>query len=61
MTQYMVHCFYREAIVFRGTEEECLKFINENDGKDKYELELYWANPGDKYYREEEEQEDDRI
>ena len=56
MTQYMVHCFYREAIVFRGTEEECLNFINENDGKDKYELELYWANPGDKYYKEEVEE-----
>lgn len=57
MTQYMVHDFYSESVVFRGTEQECLEYINQNDGKNHMELELYWANPGDRYYKEE----DDRI
>lgn len=57
MTQYMVHDFYSESVVFRGTEKECLEYINQNDGKNHMELELYWANPGDRYYKEIEEDE----
>ena len=52
MTQYMVHSFDTESVVFRGTEKECLEYINNHETE---ELELYWANPGDRHYREEEE------
>lgn len=53
--QYMVHSFESERVVFRGTEQECLDYINENYPE---ELELYWAYPGEPHYREEENDDD---
>ena len=49
--QFMVHSFRTESVVFRGTEEECLKYINDNDSE-AFPLELYWASKGDKHYIE---------
>ena len=48
--QYMVHSFNTESVVFRGTEQECLTYINEHDND---EFELYWAYSGEPYYKEE--------
>lgn len=49
--QFMVHCFRTESVVFRGTEEECIQYINDNDNE-ALPLELYWASKGYKYYIE---------
>ena len=48
MRQYMVHDFKTESVVFRGTESQCLNYINEEHPDQ--ELELYWADPGDRHY-----------
>lgn len=48
--QYMVHNFRCETIDFRGSEDECIKYIIEHDSKE-FPLELYWQYPGDKYYK----------
>lgn len=47
--QYMVHDFKTESVVFRGTEKECMEYIN--NAPREAELELYWAEPGDKHYK----------
>lgn len=52
--QYMVHSFETESVVFRGTESECGNYINEHPTQ---ELELYWAEPGDRHYKAEENEE----
>ena len=49
--QFMVHCFRTESVVFRGTEEECIQYINDNDSE-AFPLELYLASKGDKHYIE---------
>ena len=49
--QFMVHCFRIESVVFRGTEEECIQYINDNDSE-AFPLEVYWASEGDKHYIE---------
>lgn len=49
--QFMVHCFRTESVVFRGTEEECIQYINDNDNE-AFLLELYCASKGDKHYIE---------
>lgn len=49
--QYMVHSFRTESVVFRGTEQQCLEYIKENDTLD-FPLELYWARKGEKHYIE---------
>lgn len=57
MVQFMVHNFRTESVDFRGTEEECLKYINDNDSE-AFPLELYWASKGDKHYIESEDETD---
>lgn len=47
--QYMVHSFRLESIVFRGSEKECLEYINKYDSQE-FPLELYWASKGEKYF-----------
>lgn len=51
MVQYMVHNFRTESVDFRGTEDECKKYINEHDTPE-FPLELYWAHPGEPHYKE---------
>ena len=53
MIQYMVHDFKAERVVFRGTEKECLDYIN--NAPKNAELELYWAKPGEPHYKEEDD------
>ena len=52
MRQFMVHDFTTESVVFRGTEAECLEYINNHPDQ---ELELYWADPGERHYKYEED------
>lgn len=51
MVQFMVHNFRTESVDFRGTEDECIKYINEHDTPE-FPLELYWAHPGEPHYKE---------
>ena len=37
--QFIVHCFRIESVVFNGTEEECIQYINDNDSE-AFPLEL---------------------
>lgn len=50
MVQFMVHNFRTESVDFRGTEDECKKYINEHDTPE-FPLELYWAHPGEPHYK----------
>ena len=52
MVQFMVHNFRTESVDFRGTEDECKKYINEHDTPE-FPLELYWVHPGEPHYKEE--------
>ena len=52
MVQFMVHNFRTESVDFRGTEDECKKYINEHDTPE-FPLELYWAYPGEPHYKTE--------
>ena len=47
--QYMVHCFRTESVVFRGSESECIEYINEHDKKN-FPLELYVADVNDPHF-----------
>lgn len=49
MKQCMVHSFETESVVCRGTEKECLAYINIHSDQ---ELELYWADEKDRHYIE---------
>ena len=46
-TQYMVHSYDTDSVVFRGTENECARYINEHPNN---ELEIYWANLGQPHF-----------
>lgn len=48
MKQFMVHDFSTESIVLRDTEARCLEYINNHPDQ---ELELYWAEPGERHYK----------
>lgn len=56
--QYGVHQFSTESIIFRGTEEECIKYID-----DRPELwddaEVYFMTPDDPHYQKNESLEED--
>ena len=46
--QYGVHSYSQQSIIFRGTEEECAKFIEDNKLWD--DAEIYTITPDDKHY-----------
>ena len=51
--QYGVHSFSQDAIIFRGTEEECGKYIDQH--KELWDdAEVYKMTPDDPHYRKEE-------
>lgn len=51
--QYGVHSFSQDAIIFRGTEEECGKYIDQH--KELWDdAEVYRMTPDDLHYRKEE-------
>lgn len=52
--QYGVHDFNQQAIVFRGTEEECAEFIDDNGLWD--DAEIYTITPNDPHYLKEAEE-----
>ena len=51
--QWDVHQFSKESVIFRGTEEECANYINDNELWD--DAEIYMILPDDPYYRNLEE------
>lgn len=53
--QYGVHDFNQQSIVFRGTEEECAEFIDNNGLWD--DAEIYTMTPDDPHYLKEESEE----
>ena len=52
--QYGVHDFNQQAIIFRGTEEECAEFIDDNNLWD--DAEIYTITPDDPHYLKEDEE-----
>lgn len=47
--QPMIHNFETDAIAFRGTEQECIEWLNESDNR-LSTCEVYWALPGEEYW-----------
>ncbi|MBO5712308.1 MAG: hypothetical protein J6R47_05655 [Acholeplasmatales bacterium] len=56
--QYGVHQFSTESIIFRGTEEECIKYIDERPELWD-DAEVYWMTPDDPHYQKNESLEED--
>lgn len=47
--QYVVHTFETDSVAFRGTEDECIEYMNRKENINA-PLEMYWPMPNDKVF-----------